>query len=228
MMIFKNIFFYFLFYFWTTLFFVFFSPVNFFTRRFTVYLSVVWSKSIINLAKIILGIDYVIEGENNIPKSGPFLVASNHQSAWETFFIYSYFYDSVFILKKELKKIPIISRYFKKLGFIFIDRNKGFDSLKHMIESIKSLICEGNKIFLIFPQGTRVKPGDKIKLNPGVFAIHKISGIPILPIRHNSGQFWINKGFLKKRGLIKVRIFPVLKNGKKKDEVLGNLERIYY
>ena len=87
MMIFKNIFFYFLFYFWTTLFFVFFSPVNFFTRRFTVYLSVVWSKSIINLAKIILGIDYVIEGENNIPKSGPFLVASNHQSAWETFFI---------------------------------------------------------------------------------------------------------------------------------------------
>ena len=62
----------------------------------------------------------------------------------------------------------------------------------------------------------------------GVFAIHKISGIPILPIRHNSGQFWINKGFLKKRGLIKVRIFPVLKNGKKKDEVLGNLERIYY
>ena len=88
-------------------------------------------------------------------------MASNHQSAWETFFFTFLFDDPIFILKKELRFIPIMSWYFKKLGFIFIDRSKGLNSLKHIINSIKKLKDKSPKTFIIFPEGTRLLPGEK-------------------------------------------------------------------
>ena len=91
------------FYSWTIIFFLIFSPVKFFSRKFVLKLSTIWTGSVIKLAKNILKIDYEISGLKNIPKKKLFLLVSNHQSAWETFF-YSFFFDkSIFILKKRIK-----------------------------------------------------------------------------------------------------------------------------
>ena len=213
----RTILFYFFFYIWTIIFFIVFSPVKFFTRNFAVRLSNVWSSSVNFLCKKILGIRVIVYGKNNIPKDRSVLIASNHQSAWETFFFTFLFDDPIFILKEELKLIPIMSWYFKKLGFIFIDRKKGLNSLRHIINSIKKLKDESPKTFIIFPEGTRLKPDEKKELlTPGVFAIKKILNLPVFPVTHNSGEYWHNKKFLKTQGTIQVNIFPELKSLDKK------------
>ena len=220
--------FYIFFYTGTIFFFLIFSPVWLFTRNFVVILCTFWTKSVIKLSELILGIKYEIKGVENIPKSGSFVVASNHQSAWETFFLGFLFPGSIFILKYELKKIPIFSQYFKKLGFIFVKREKAFDSLKILLKSVRKLISQNNSIFIIFPEGTRIKPGDRIKLNSGVFAIHKLSGLPILPIKLNSGKYWINKKFNKRKGKITVKIFPIINKVNDKEKVMAKLANYYY
>ena len=209
----RTFFFYCFFYIWTITFFIVFSPVKFFTRNFAVKLSNLWSSTVNFLCKRILGVSVIVKGKNNIPKNRSILVASNHQSAWETFFFTFLFDDPIFILKKELRSIPIMSWYFKKLGFIFIDRRKGLNSLKHIINSIKKLKDESPKTFIIFPEVTRLLPGEKKELlAPGVFAIKKKLNLPVIPVTHNSGEYWHNKKFFKTPGTIQVNIFPELKS----------------
>ena len=206
-------FFYLFFYTWTIMFFIIFSPVKFFTRSFVVKLSNLWSSTVNFLCTNVLGVSVCVKGKNNIPSNRSILVASNHQSAWETFFFTFLFDDPIFILKQELRFIPIMSWYFKKLGFIFIDRGKGLNSLKHIINSIKKLKDQSPKTFIIFPEGTRLLPGEKKKLlAPGVFAIKKMLNLPVIPVKHNSGEYWHNKKFLKTQGTIRVDIFPELKS----------------
>ena len=221
-------FFYFFFYSWTVIFFIVFSPVKFFTRNFVVKLSSVWSLSVNFLCQKILGIKVNIYGKNNIPQDRSILVASNHQSAWETFFFTFLFNDPIFILKEELRFIPIMSWYFKKLGFIFINRKKGLNSLKHIINSIKKLKDDSPKTFIIFPEGTRLLPGEKKELlTPGVFAIKKQLKLPVIPVKHNSGEYWHNKKFLKTQGTIQVNIFPELKS-LDKEVFLNKLKKRFY
>ena len=209
----RTIFFYFFFYCWTVIFFVVFSPVKFFTRSFVVKLSNLWSVSVNFLCQRILGVKVIVYGKNNIPQGRSILVASNHQSAWETFFFTFLFNDPIFILKEELRFIPIMSWYFKKLGFIFINRKKGLNSLRHIIKSIKKLKDDPPKTFIIFPEGTRLLPGEKKELlTPGVFAIKKKLNLPVIPVKHNAGEYWHNKKFLKTQGTIRVNIFPELKS----------------
>ncbi len=224
----RSLIFYILFYLGTTCFFLLFSPVRFFNKNLVVFLASFWSTAVIKLSKLILGISFEIRGSDNIPKSGSFVVASNHQSAWETFFFGSIFPGSVFILKHELKKIPIFSGYFKKLGFIFVKRDKAFNSLKFVLRSMKYLTKTSKNIFIIFPEGTRLKPEESVEINSGVFAIHKYIGLPILPIRLDSGEYWINKKFKKKSGKIKVCIFPIIEKELNKKKFLSILETHFY
>ena len=227
-MILRSLFFYIIVYTWTIIYFIIFSPVKYFRRKTAVKLSVIWTGSIIWFSKKILGIDYIIEGKDNIPENKPFLVASNHQSAWETFFFVVLFGDPAFVLKEDLKNIPILSSYFSKLGYIYINREKGFSSLKKVINSISKLLRKDVKSFIIFPQGTRVSPGEKKELNSGVIAVNKILRIPILPIKHDSGLYWKNKKFVKNKGVIKVKIYPILEDNMSKVELKERMEGIFY
>jgi len=224
----RTIIFYFFFYIWTIIFFVVFSPVKFFSRNFVVKLSNIWSSSVNFLCRRILGVHVVVNGKNNIPKDKSILVASNHQSAWETFYFTFLFEDPIFILKKELRFIPIMSWYFQKLGFIFIDRKKGLNSLRHVINSIKKLKDESPKTFIIFPEGTRVLPEEKKEsLAAGVFAIKKKLNLPVIPVTHNSGKYWHNKKFLKTQGTIQVNIFPELES-QNKEVFFNELKNYFY
>ena len=224
----RSLIFYIVFYLGTTCFFLFFSPVRFFNKNFVVFLASLWTTGVIKLSKLILGISFEIKGTDNIPKGRSFVIASKHQSAWETFFFGSIFPGSVFILKHELKKIPIFSSYFKKLGFIFVKRDKAFNSLKFVLKSMKYLTKQSKNVFVIFPEGTRLKPEERVELNSGVFAIHKYINLPILPVRLDSGKYWINKKFIKKSGKIKVSILPVIEKEVDKKKFLKILADHFY
>ena len=219
----RSLFFYLLFYTWTIFYFVVFSQVRFFSKNFTIKIAELWSVSVMKLASWILLIDYEVEGEENIPDK-PFIIASNHQSVWETFFLPVIFTRSVFILKKNLRNIPIFRNYFKKLGFIYVDKENAFSSMKSLLKSASDRINRGVYSIIIFPEGTRVKPGEKKKLSSGVSAIYKNLSIPVLPVKLNSGEFWLNKKFIKKRGKILVKIYKPIMPGLNKEVFMKKLE----
>ena len=168
----RSLVFYFIFYFWTILFFVIFSPIKLFSRKQALAISGFWIGTIMVLAKRILLINYQIKGIENLPKE-QFIVASNHQSAWETFSLPLLFKDYVFVLKRDLIRIPLLNLFFEKLGFIFVDKNENYSSMKSLLRHSRERISEGVGAIIIFPEGTRVKPGVKKKLSPGVAALYK-------------------------------------------------------
>lgn len=220
----RSLFFYLIFYLWTIIYFIIFSQVRFFSKSFTIIIAEFWSLSVMNLTRWILLIDYEIEGKENIPDK-PFIIASNHQSAWETFFFPILFTRSVFILKKSLKKIPIFRSYFKKLGFIYVDKDNSFSSIKSLLKSAGERIKQGVYSIIIFPEGTRVRPGEKKELSSGVSAIYMNLSIPVLPIKLDSGKFWLNKKFIKKRGKISVKIKKPIMPGLDKETFMKILEK---
>ena len=222
----RSFFFYIFFYSWTFFYFVTFSMVKFFSRRFTFKIANFWTLSVIKLTRSVLSIDFEVFGKENIPDY-PFIIASNHQSAWETFFLPVVFKDTIFILKKDLDKIPIFRGYFKKLGFIYVDRENGYSSMKELLLKAKRRKLEGVSSIIIFPQGTRLNPGEKNTLGPGVSALYKTLSIPVVPVTHDSGKYWINKKFAKKKGKIKVKIFPPIMPGLEKDKLIKKLEEYY-
>ena len=227
MKIFKSIFFFSIFLLWSITFFLVFSPVKIFSRKFTKKISRFWSFSVIKFSEYFLNISFDIEGIENISINQSYLIVSNHQSAWETFFFSYYFNCPVFILKKELRWIPILSWYFSKLDFIFIDRSKKLQSLRHVINSIIKVNRWNQGPFIIFPEGTRTNPESKSTINLGFFAIHKKTELPILPIIHNSGTFWVNKKFKKNSGVIKIKIFPMITKFKNKKEAETKIGQIF-
>ena len=183
-----------------------------------------WARVTILLLKSICRITSKIVGINNIPKNS-FIVASKHQSAWETIFFLCLFKNPVFIIKKELTKIPIYGWYLGKMSMIAIDRKAGMNSLKQIKLGVESAISQGRPV-IIFPEGTRVAPNEKIKLKSGIKCLHEsFPDIPIIPIALNSGLHWINKSIVKKPGVIEVQISHKFNPKENFLEELGELLR---
>jgi 1-acyl-sn-glycerol-3-phosphate acyltransferase len=163
-----------------------------------------WSKLNIYLVKYICGVNYKVTGLKNI-SSNAVIIASNHQSAWETLFFQTLFSKQTWILKKDLLKIPFFGWGLRLLDPIAIDRKNKIQSLKFIIHKGRKKLINGWNI-IYFPQGTRVAPNKRIKLSSGVFMLAKNSNFPILPIVHNAGVFWPKNSFFKYPGTICIKI----------------------
>ncbi|MEK7850450.1 MAG: lysophospholipid acyltransferase family protein [Deltaproteobacteria bacterium] len=154
--------------------------------------------------KAICGITYEVVGKKNIPE-GPAVYLAKHQSAWETLIFPSIFPPYMWVLKRELFYIPIFGWCLKALGHIGIDREMGIKSLKQINEEGTRLLKKGYSI-IIFPEGTRVAPGQVGEFNPGGVSLALKTGVPIVPVTHNAGLFWRRKEFAKRPGKITVVI----------------------
>ena len=218
--------FYILFYSWTFIFFSSFFFVRLCSFKFTSKISKFWTKSIIKLIESFLGIRCKIKGIENLTNK-PVIVVSNHQSAWETFYFFILFKDPTYVLKKELKRIPIMNEFFKKLGFIFVDRKLGSNSLRVILKKINKKEISSKRTIIIFPEGTRVNDEEKSKINPGFFFLYKHLDMPILPVVHNSGKYWNNQKFKKTSGVIDLKIFPSIAPGKTNMEILKLINSIF-
>ena len=183
---------------------------------------IVWCKISLFLLRIICGIEYKVTGYKHLPK-GSYIVASKHQSAFETVLFWDLFYIPTFVLKRELTKLPFFGIYLVRMGMIYIDRSAGPKALKKIISDADAHIKDERKI-IIYPEGTRTKPGvTSKKYNPGVTAIYKNCNVPIVPVALNSGSFWPSKGWIKYPGTIKVKILPAIEPGLDKAEFIKKL-----
>lgn len=176
------------------------------------YMAVVYSFVNVTwlLEKYVLGLRFVINGIENIPRSGAFIVACKHMSAYETFKLHILFKDPAVILKKELLKIPLWGRYLKKSDVIAIDRTTPKDAVRSIQEGARRVAAQKRPI-IIFPQGTRVLPETTTQQKPykiGVMRVQEATGLPIIPIATNTGVFYPKKGWSKHKGVITFEILP--------------------
>ena len=179
-----------------------------------------WALVVVYGAKYIAGIKFEIKG--TIPNY-PCIIASKHQSAWETAFFWLVISRPCFVLKKELMYIPFFGLYLWRAKQIWLDRKRGASSIKKLLAQSKNRIAQGSTI-IIFPEGTRTKPGSVPSYKPGIATIYNGVKAPIVPVRLNSGICWPRSAFIKKAGTITVEFLSPLPQGLSKQEFMKELE----
>ncbi len=180
-----------------------------------------WSHSVMLLLKVIVGIDYKIEGLDNLPKEGGFVIASKHQSAWETIIAFTMFPKVVFVYKKELGYIPIYGWYNRAYRNIKVDRGAGGRALKNVVRRAKNRVGKGHQV-IIFPQGSRTNFGVERKYKSAIYVMYQ-EGLPVYPAALNSGDHWPKHG-VRKPGTIVWKFLPAIEPGLSRDEFMAGLE----
>jgi len=178
--------------------------------------------------KIFLNTKLEIKGRENIIKNNKFFIASSHQSMFETFFLQTIFNSPKFILKYELLKIPVFGWYLSKIGSISVNRNKISKDNLGLLDKIKTASEKSNRPIIIFPQGTRVLPDERIPFKKGVGRIYNELNIKCQPVAINSGTVWPKKGSLKPNKKITISILEPVNPGLNPVEFINLIEtRIY-
>jgi 1-acyl-sn-glycerol-3-phosphate acyltransferase len=181
------------------------------------------SNSTLWLLRVICGIRMEVRGAENIPKE-PCVVMCKHQSAWETFALQLVFSDQVWVLKRELLWLPFFGWGLALTSPIAIDRSKGKQAMKQLLEQGKDRLDSGFCV-VIFPEGTRMPYGVRGKYKIGGALLGESSGAPVVPVAHNAGKFWGRNSFLKRPGTIVMSIGqPVDPKGLKADEINRRVE----
>ena len=178
--------------------------------------------------KKILSVKINIIGKENIITNEKFFIACSHQSMFETFFLQTIFNCPIFILKKELLKIPIFGSYLKKIGSISIYRNKTTKENLGFFDEIKKTLTNSKRPLLIFPQGTRVLPEERPKFKKGTGRIYETLKIKCLPVAINSGYVWPKNKALSGNKTITISILKPIDTGLNKEKFLSLLESNIY
>lgn len=180
------------------------------------------------LEKVILNIDFEVRGAEHLPKDGLFIVASKHQSSYETMKLHLIFDNPSAVLKKELFDIPFWGRLAVKSDVIKVDRSSRIKAIRSVREGTKSMI-EQKRPIVIYPQGTRVDVDTTTKDKPykfGVARMYEDSGLPIIPMAINSGYYYPKKGITKRPGKVVFEFLPPIPAGKDPKEMMKELEEI--
>jgi 1-acyl-sn-glycerol-3-phosphate acyltransferase len=183
---------------------------------------------VIYAVRIFLNTKVKIKGIENIPKTEKYFVASAHQSMFETFALQAVLNYPVFILKKELLKIPLFGLYLKKIKSIAIVRDTTTKDNLNFFDKIATTIKGQNRPLLIFPQGTRVKTEEIVPFKKGVGKIYEALNISCIPIALNSGNVWPKKGIIKNPGKITISLLEPIRPGLNKDDFVKKLENKIY
>ena len=178
--------------------------------------------------KIFLSTKIIIKGKENLIYNEKFFIASSHQSMFETFFLQTIFNSPIFILKKELLKIPIFGWYLIKIGSISIDRGKTTKENLNFFEKISKSISKTNRPLIIFPQGTRLTPDDRSQFKKGASRIYDELKIKCQPVAINSGYIWPKKESLKPNLSLTISILKPIEAGLNKEKFLEKLQDEIY
>ena len=210
-------------YLWSTILSPLYIPLMICRRRIFWRFCLSWCRSCLWIINKTLGIDFEIRGLKNLPTDRPFIVASKHQSAWDTLIFNIIISDCAYVVKRELFWLPFFGWYLRRVGMIGINRKGGTIAIKRLITSCKTVLAGGRSI-VIFPQGTRTPPGSTKTYLPGVGALYTQLKVPVVPAALNSGLFWPRRTILKRSGCIVVEFLPVIKSGLSSREFLNKLE----
>jgi 1-acyl-sn-glycerol-3-phosphate acyltransferase len=182
-----------------------------------------WARTNIWLLRALCGIKVEFRGLAKRP-AGALLVASKHQSFWETFALMLVFPDPAYILKRELIFIPFFGWYAWKARMIPVDRGKGSQALAAMTDYARVELARGRQI-VIFPEGTRRAPGAEPRYKYGVVHLYAETGVPCVPVALNSGVFWPRRSFRRLPGTIRVEILDPIMPGLDKQVFFERLQQ---
>jgi len=190
-------------------------PTFFMPYRATVWIAKSWGRFNLVLLRVVAGITYEIRGREKIPP-GALIVASKHQSAWETFALLPLFDNPLFIVKRELMWIPFFGWLMRKGRMVSVDRGAGSQALVAMAERARIELGRGRQL-IIFPEGTRRPAGAEPRYKYGVAHLYAAEGVPCLPVALNSGLFWPRRSIKLRPGKVIVEILDPIAPGLDKD-----------
>jgi len=203
-------------------------PAIFLPTKITLLFGKFLGHYVVFIVRIFLNTKVEFKGIENIPKTEKYFIACAHQSMFETFALQSVLDYPVFILKKELLKIPLFGLYLKKIKSIEIVRDTTTKDNLNFFEKVATIIKKEKRPLLIFPQGTRVKVDDKVPFKKGVGRIYEALNISCVPVALNSGKVWPKHGIIKYPGKITVSFLKPIETGLDRDNFIKNLETKIY
>ena len=203
-------------------------PTLLLPAKFTLFFGRVSAKYIVVILKIILNTNVVFHGLENLKKVNNFFVASAHQSMFETFALQIPLDSPIFILKKELLKIPLFGWYLRKIGSVAIIRETTTKENLDFFDKIKQRIEITKRPLLIFPQGTRVKLDEQPPFKKGAGRIYKALNLPCIPVALNTGKVWPKNSFMKYTGDIHISFLKPISSGKDSEEFTKDIENQIY
>ncbi len=224
----RSLAFYILFYFTLVLVFIFAIPTLILPNKGTLICGKMLAYIIIFLIKFVLGCKVVFSGIENLKKNEKFFVASAHQSLLETFILQAPLQYPIFVLKKELLKIPLFGWYLKKINSIDIVRDTTTKENLNFFENVKKQLDKSKRPLLIFPQGTRVELGEKKPFKKGAGRIYEALNLPCVPVALNTGKLWPKNSFIKYPSDVHISFLEPIKPGKDKNVFLAELEQKIY
>ena len=204
------------------------SLLLFFKDKYVLFLGRFLSHYVIWILKIFLNTKIEFKGLENLKKHEKFFVASAHQSMFETFALQIVINGPIFILKKELTKIPFFGWGLKKIGAIVIVRNTVTKENLNFFDRVKESVNKSNRPLLIFPQGTRIKYKEKVPFKKGVGRIYQTLEIPCVPVALNSGKVWPKNSFNKYPGKITISFLNPISPGLEKEKFIERLQTDIY
>ncbi|QQR69698.1 MAG: 1-acyl-sn-glycerol-3-phosphate acyltransferase [Alphaproteobacteria bacterium] len=166
-------------------------------------------RSLAWIERVVLGLSYHVEGLENLPRHGAYIVAAKHHSAWETLKLFVMLRNPAIVAKRELFALPFWGWYMRRSGAIPIDRGQGARTVARLIASARAA-TQAQRPIVIFPEGTRTLPGQHRRYQVGVILLAQRLKLPIVPMAHNAGLFWPRRGMPHSRGTITVRFLPAL------------------
>jgi 1-acyl-sn-glycerol-3-phosphate acyltransferase len=190
--------------------------------RYLVGAAKVWGRVSLWMLRVICGVKYEFRGFERLPR-GALLIASKHQSVWETFALICVLEDPLYILKRELMWIPLFGWYTWKSRMVPVDRGRGAQALAAMTERAKAEMAKQRQI-IIFPEGTRRAAGAEPRYKYGVVHLYEALGVTCVPLALNSGVFWPRRTLLRYPGTVVVEMLEPIPPGLKRDEFFRKLQ----
>jgi 1-acyl-sn-glycerol-3-phosphate acyltransferase len=184
-----------------------------------------WSRLVLWCLRVLCGVRWRLEGREHLP-SAPSVILAKHQSAWETLAFQQIFPPQVHVLKRELLWLPFFGWGLALMSPIPIDRGRGLAALRQIARRGKQRLAQGFWV-VVFPEGTRVKPGQRRRYQLGGAWLAAASGAPVVPVAHNAGRVWPRNSFLKYPGEVTVRIGPPIDSEGRAPEDINALAEMW-
>jgi 1-acyl-sn-glycerol-3-phosphate acyltransferase len=182
-----------------------------------------WARLVVGGLRVICRIRVEVDGLEHLDGCGAKLIASRHQSAFDTVIWLTLLPRCCYVLKRELLHIPLMGRLMMLAGMIAVDRSGGAATIRGLMREGDRAVREGRQI-VIFPEGTRAEPGALLPLHPGVAALAVRTRLPVIPVVTDSGRCWGRRAFHKRPGTIHIRILEPIPAGTGREELMQLLE----
>jgi 1-acyl-sn-glycerol-3-phosphate acyltransferase len=185
-----------------------------------------WARSMLWGLRVLCNVRVELLGGENLPEGGAALIASQHQSAFDTIVWLALLPRPVYVMKQELQRIPVVGAVARRIGMISVDRAGGGTAVRRLMRDVAASIAAGSQV-VIFPQGTRTGPDEVVAPQPGIAAVAARVSVPVTPVVTDSGRHWGRQAFRKFPGTIHIMILPPLPTGLTREVLLERLAKAW-